>query len=226
VSVSVSGGRARVEGLARPAPGPRGRGRGRALGSLIDTRAWWPAPLGAHRGRRRSRGGARRRRSRPCPGRRPQAGGPARPRASRRTRGRSMRTAAACSPTQPGQRSASPPEQVPLLHPQRRRRRDHRHVDELVDERAVDQLKLQRWLHRGEGEPLLAHRPGPFPKPHISGHVNRASDVSVAASRDTGLAALLRVQRQRFQHRTPPNSAARSPPNIGEDHGVGGGSGP
>jgi hypothetical protein len=53
-------------------------------------------------------------------------------------------------------------EQVALLQPRRRRRRDHRRVDE---------LELHSRLGGGEGELLLAHRPVLFVKPRISGHV-------------------------------------------------------
>jgi hypothetical protein len=74
----------------------------------MDTRAWSPALPDAAHGRRRSRGGGRRRRSRPCPSRRPAVAGRARPRANRRRRGRSTRTAGACSPTRLGRRSVPP----------------------------------------------------------------------------------------------------------------------
>ena len=118
-------------------------------------------------------------RSRPCPDRRLEAACRALSRASRRTRGRSRSTAAACSPTRPGRRSGLS-EQVPPLRLQWRRRRDHRDVDELVGDRAVDEVELHGRLYGGDEELLVAHCPGLFHKPRISGHVNRAPDDSRA----------------------------------------------
>ena len=97
-----------------------------------------------------------------------------------RSRGVSFgETAAACSSTRPGRRSGLS-EQVPPLRLQWRRRRDHRDVDELVADRAVDEVELHGRLYGGDEELLVAHCLGVFRKPRISGHVNRVPDDSRA----------------------------------------------
>ena len=107
------------------------------------------------------------------------------------------------------------PEQVPLLHPRRRRRRDHHDVGELVGDRAVDELELHRRLDGGEGELLLAHRPGLFVKPRISGHVkplpgrlrSGVARHEVGSGNDTGLSPPALGSAPLFQHGTPPDIA-------------------
>ena len=119
-------------------------------------------------------------RSRPCPDRRLEAACRALGRASRRTCGRSRSTAAACSPTRPGRGDPASPNRFSPLRLQWRRRRDHRDVVELVGDRAVDEVELHGRLYGGDEELLVAHCPGLFHKPRISGHVNRAPDDSRA----------------------------------------------